>query len=241
MSVCLLVFMNSMAKDYAPVTLDRLNKYFPKIKSYLGVDSKEFAEEMKPYYKFDETIVYDAIARWPQKMIRILLEITEEYVFFVIDNNIFVDNFDNKELQRYIKYMVDNDIDQLRMIPSCVSIPSEENDIGIYENTSKSYVFSQQPAIWKKETLIEILDKFSHTDYRTIERESEKYCSQYKNYFVYSSKDFKERINNFSYACPIIHALSFRRWVNETPFYTYHLEIIALEYNIDLNKRGFIF
>ena len=67
-------------------------------------------------------------------MIRILLEITEDYVFFIIDNNIFVYNFDNKELQRYIKYMVDNDIDQLRMIPSCIYIPSEENDIGIYKN-----------------------------------------------------------------------------------------------------------
>lgn len=239
MSVCLLFFMNSIAKDYVPATLGRLNKYFPKIKSYLGINSQECAEEMKQYYEFDETIVYDVTLRWPEKIIKILSGISEDYVFFIIDNNIFVDYFHNKDLERYIKFMVDNDIDQLRMLPGCVSIPSQENDIGIYENKSNIYTFSMQPAIWKKQTLLHIIEKFSDSDYMTIELKCATYCGQYKNYFVYSSRDFKEKINNFSYACPIIHPLTAGKWVNNTPFYTQEVQKIALEYNLDLNKRGF--
>jgi hypothetical protein len=134
--------------------------------------------------------------------------------------------------------MVDNDIDQLRMLPSYFLSPSEENDIGIYEYKSKNYSFSHIPAIWKKESLLNIMNRFFDIDYREIELQAEYYCFDFKNYFVYSSRDFNERINNFSYACPIIHALTYGKWVNETPFYTKEIEKIALEYNIDLNKRG---
>jgi hypothetical protein len=241
MSISLLVFMNSSAKDYAPATLGRLDKYFPKIKSYLGINSQECAEEMEKYYIFDKTILYDVSMTWCQKMVKLLSEISEDYIFFVIDNNIFVDHFDQKDLQRYLKYMVDNNIDQLRMLPSCVSIPSEENNTGIYENKSKNFTFSVIPAIWKKESLLNIMNSFFNVDYRLIELECSNYCSNFKNYFVYSSRDFEKRINNFSYACPIIHALTFGKWVNETPFYQVKIEEIALEYNIDLIKRGLIY
>lgn len=241
MSISLLVFMNSSAKDYAPATLGRLDRYFPKIKSYLGINSQECAEEMEKYYRFDKTILYDVSITWCQKMVKLLSEISEDYIFFVIDNNIFVDNFSEEDLQRYLKYMVDNNIDQLRMLPSCISIPSEENDTGIYENKSNNYLFSVMPAIWKKESLLHIMNRFFNVDYREIELQAEYYCSNFKNYFVYSSRDFEERINNFSYACPIIHALTFGKWVNEKQFYTKEIEKIALEYNIDLNKRGLIY
>jgi hypothetical protein len=239
MQITLLLFINSLAKDYAPAMLGRLNKYFPKIKSYLGINSQECAEEIATYYTFDKTILYDNSLRWPQKMANILSKIEEDYVFFIIDNNIFIDNFSIEELERYLKYIKENNIDQLRMIPSSVSIPPEENDIGIYENKSTNYIFSVQPAIWKRKTLLHIMEKFSYVDYREIELECSNYCKQFKNYFVYSSRDFKERINNFSYACPIIHALTCGKWIINPDLYKKEIIILADEYTINLDKRGF--
>lgn len=59
MSICLLVFANSIASDYLPITLNRLTKYFPNITRYLGINSQDVANILAPYYHFDKTIIYN--------------------------------------------------------------------------------------------------------------------------------------------------------------------------------------
>ena len=135
MSVCLLVFASSRASDYLPITLDRLKQFFPKVKSYLGIDSRETGNTMNKYYNFDEIIIYSMNDTWSKKVHDILLRIKEDYIFFLIDNNIFVDIFTIDQLNYYINFMKDKQIDQLRMLPSEVSSGSIiRNNEGIYRN-----------------------------------------------------------------------------------------------------------
>ena len=240
MSVCLLVFANSRASDYLPITLDRLKQFFPKVKSYLGIDSHETVNTMNKYYNFDEIIIYSMNDTWSKKVHDILLRIKEDYIFFLIDNNIFVDIFTIDQLNYYINSMKDKQIDQLRMLPSEVSSDSIiKNNEGIYRNYNMKYSLSLQPAIWKKPTLDNILKKYISIDYRDFELTASNYTSQFNNYFIYTEKDFIKNEHNFSYGCPVFHALTYGKWVNESKLYIKFLEDIQNEYSINLNARGF--
>lgn len=241
MSVCLLVFASSRASDYLPITLDRLKQFFPKVRSYLGIDLYETGNTLNKYYNFDEIIIYDINDKWSKKVHDILLRIKEDYIFFLIDNNIFVDIFTIDQLNYYINLMKDKQIDQLRMLPSEVSSDIIiRNNEGIYRNYNMNYSFSVQPAIWNKMILENILKKYISIDYRDIELAASKYTSQFNNYFIYTNKDIENQ-HNFSYGCPVFHALTYGKWVNESNLYIKLLDDIKNEYNFDLNKRGFFF
>jgi hypothetical protein len=242
MSVCLLVFASSKASDYLPITLDRLKQFFPKVKSYLGIDSYETGNTMKQYYNFDDIITYNMNDKWSKKVHDLLLRIEEQYIFFLIDNNIFVDHFSEDNIKSYINLMQKYNIDQLRMLPSEVSSDIIiRNNEGIYKNHNINYSFSQQPAIWNKVTLENIIKKYITIDYRDFELTASKYASQFNNYFIYAEKDFIENQHNFSYGCPVFHALTYGKWVNESKLFIKLLDDIKNEYKIDLNKRGFFF
>jgi hypothetical protein len=239
MSISLLVFANSKASDYIPITLDRLKQFFPKIKSYLGIDS--YDNSIKQYYEFDDIIIYDINDTWSKKMYDILLKIKEEYIFLLIDNNIFVDHFTEDMLKSYIDIMQKYDIDQLRMIPSGIIKPtiSQKNEDNIYKICDTDYSISLQPAIWKNKTFYDIITKSIHIDYRDFEVYANKLNIKSNNYFIYTEKDFIKNEVNFSYGCPFFHALTYGKWVNASNLYIKLLDDIQNEYHIDLNKRGF--
>lgn len=241
MSVSLLVFGNSKAIDYLPITLDRLKQFFPKIKSYLGIDSYESADVLKQYYHFDNTIIYNINDTWSKKMVDIVSNIEEDYIFLLIDNNIFVDHFKSDILNSYIDLMQKYTIDQLRMLPSAIINPdiSQKNENNIYKICGTEYSISLQPAIWNKRALYDILMRSIHIDYRDIEVYVNKFHHDYTNYFIYTEKDFIFNEKNFSYGCPVFHALTGGKWCNVTDLYIKFLDDLSNEYKIDFNKRGF--
>jgi hypothetical protein len=240
MSICLLLFANSIAEDYLYITLDRLKKFFPKIKSYMGIDSSITLNKVNKFYTFDEIIIYNQSDTWTKKMNYILSFIKEDYVFLLIDNNIFVDIFSEEKLNLYINTIVKTNIDQLRMLPGGVTLPSISNKDNIYKNNESSYVFSVQPAIWKKSTLIDIMEKFLNVDYREIELTATPYAIKFNNYFIYTEKDIEYNEKNFSFGCPVIHALTFGKWVNESEFYKKCLDNIFKEYSVKTNRKFFL-
>ena len=80
MSICLLLFANSIAEDYLYITLDRLKKFFPKIKSYMGIDSSITLNKVNKFYTFDEIIIYNQSDTWTKKM---------NYILFVATRNTY--------------------------------------------------------------------------------------------------------------------------------------------------------
>ena len=243
MSICLLVFACSKASDYIPIMLDRLKQFFPSVKSYLGIDSYEIGNTMNQYYNFDEIFIYNINDKWSKKVYDILLKIKEDYIFFLIDNNIFVDHFTHDTLKSYIDIMQEYNIHQLRMIPSGVIKPniSQKNENNIYKIYGTNYSISLQPAIWNRYVLYDIVSRSINIDYRDFEVYANKLDMNYNNYFMYTEKDFIENEQNFSYGCPVFHALTYGKWVNESKLYIKLLDDIQNEYNIDLKKRGFFF
>ena len=241
MSACLLVFASSKASDYIPITLDRLKQFFPKVKSYLGIDSYETGITMKQYYDFDELVIYNMSDKWSKKLHDILSRIKEQYIFLLIDNNIFVDNFTDDTLESYINIMQTYNIDQLRMIPSGVIKPSisQKNEKNIYKICGTDYSISLQPAIWNKEALCDIVSKSINVDYRDFEVHANNLHMKYNNYFIYTEKDILLNEQNFSYGCPVFHALTYGKWVNDSALYVKFLNDIENEYTINLRIRGF--
>lgn len=242
MSVCLLVFASSKASDYMPVTLDRLKQFFPKVKSYLGIDSYEIGNTMQQYYTFDDIILYSMNDTWSKKMHDILLRIKESYIFFLIENNIFVEHFSHDDLKSYVNTMQEYNIDQLRMIAAGIIKPdiSQKNVNNIYKICGTDYSISLQPAIWNKNSLQGLISKSIGIDYRDFEVHANKIHMKYNNYFIYTDKDFLLNEHNFSYGCPVFHALTYGKWVNESALYIRFLYDIQNEYKIDLRIRGFL-
>jgi len=238
--VCLVVFANSTASDYLPITLDRLKKYFPTIKSYLGINSQNTATALKDYYHFDETIIYNGTDPYAKKMYDILIHVKEDYIFYLIDNNIFVDTFVKESLDGYVLEMVKQDIHQLRMLPSGITKPTQTKETNVYPIHHWDYIFSLQPTIWKKSVLQDIMIHYIHVDYREIELAVREYTKQYTSAFIYTEKDIEQNENNFSYGCPVIHALTYGKWINESAFYIKCVNDIQDEYGIRLEKRGFL-
>lgn len=240
MSICLLVFANSMAADYLHITLDRLKKYFPNIKRYLGINSQELANTLEPYYHFDETIIYNGSDTYAKKMYDILIQIKEDYVFYLIDNNIFIDTFAKESLDGYVQEMVKENIHQLRMLPGGITKPTLKTETNIYPIYHWDYIFSVQPTIWKKTVLQDIMTQYISIDYRNIELTVRDYTMRYTSAFIYTERDLEQNEKNFSYGCPVIHALTYGKWINESAFYAKCINDIQNEYGICLEKRGFL-
>ena len=101
----------------------------------------------------------------------------------------------------------------------------------------ESYTFSVQPSIWKKSVLSDITKKFINIDYREIELSATPYATKFNNYYIYTEKDFEKNEKNFSYGCPVIHALTYGKWVNETLFYDKCIKQIFKEYSLKNNRK----
>jgi len=229
-----------MASDYLPITLDRLKKYFPNIKRYLGINSEEVANTLQTHYHFDETIIYNGRDTYSKKMYDILIHVKEDYVFYLIDNNIFVDTFPKDSLDGYVQEMVKQNIHQLRMLPGGITKPTQKTETNIYPIHHWDYIFSVQPAIWKKSVLQDIMSHYIHVDYREIEMAAREYTKRYNSAFTYTEKDIEQNEKNFSYGCPVIHALTYGKWINESAFYTKCINDIRSEYGIRLENRSFL-
>jgi hypothetical protein len=229
-----------MASDYLPITLDRLKKYFPNIKRYLGINSQEVATTLQPYYDFDKTIIYNGTDPYAKKVHDILIHVNEDYVFYLIDNNIFVDTFAKESLEGYVQEMVKQDIHQLRMLPGGITKPTQKTETNIYPIHHWNYIFSGQPTIWKKTVLQDIMSQYIGVDYREIELAVRDYTRRYTSAFIYTEKDIEQNEMNFSYGCPVIHALTYGKWINESEFYKQCLIGIQTEYGIRLENRGFL-
>ena len=69
-----------------------------------------------------------------------------------------------------------------------------KNEIGdnlvlVEQNDINNYIYNVNPSIWKKNTLIKILENFPHKNYRTIEEiDVQNFAKNFKVFKMYSNK-----------------------------------------------------
>jgi len=151
------------------------------------------------------------------------------------------------KIENVIEIMKDNDIHQLRLSRNGVgSIQShkiihktnkypEENNIHFINDNC--FVYSVNPAIWKKNILIDIAKKHSNVPYPIYEVTVFDYTRQFNNCYYYAGEgNFTNGGEFLSSIYPFFKSTGSGKW---QIFHSMPFSIdFCREYNIDLNKRG---
>ncbi len=122
-------------------------------KIYIGTEKKECKN--KGVY----TLHSDPFVSWTRRMESILNQIDDEYIVFLLEDFFLNSKIDQNRIDQMINYMMKYNVDCVRLIPSpppCHTV-NKKMDLGLNEFGAPYYV-SAQPSIWKRESLVRLLD-----------------------------------------------------------------------------------
>ena len=241
--ITFLVYSHTDYDDVLNIYLHRHKKYFSEINVTICTNNKSYVTDKysKLFDNIDCVIQYDDTHAFGEKLHSVINQIKTKYIIFQQEINVFIDKVNVEKIIECLKFIEENNVDQLRLIVSGVNNPIF-NDKLIHKLES-GYIFSVYPGIWKTSTLLDITSKFNYKVYRDFEcEEVHKYVSQYNNYYMSNSKD--KYMNPWWFALwipeyyPICHVLTGGKWFNSTDLYKSLINDIFNEFNIDITKRG---
>lgn len=121
-------------------------------KSYIGTN------HMKCYENNVETILVGEDVSWADNVKKMLDRVEEEYVLIFLED-FFIDRLvDSNLVDKMLRHAIVNDLDCLRLEPSPAPARLYNRKLKVgHLRPQAPYYVSTQPAIWKKDTLREIL------------------------------------------------------------------------------------
>lgn len=233
-----LLISHESYKDVLDIHLNQFNKCVLETDLIICFNDKTYINNK--YNGKYNVIEYDDKLPYMERIHYILNKIDYEYVILVHDTNIPIGNPSDNIFDRTLSFMVNNNVDQVRMFVSGISTPIFNDSFNKIPNNS--YYFSVNVAIWKKASLSLISSLFRKHDYRCSEcTDIQNFVKKMKNYYISSEKDI--RLNGhghvISYNFPFCHTMSHGRWtINPHCEQTNYIMMLLKEYNIDINIRG---
>jgi hypothetical protein len=154
------------------------------------------------------------------------------------EKNILTGPVNENIFKQVFNVIIEANIDQLRLMVSGIPYPIFDN--AIIHKITEGYFMSIVPAIWKVQSLLDILTKYNTLSYKEFELEPvQNETKKLNNYYISTSRDalfLKEGVS-LSFIFPVIHVTHRGRWWytnNHKPF----IDRFIKEFNIDINKRG---
>lgn len=155
---------------------------------------------------FDTIVFYDDVLPYASRLVSSLKAISDEYILFTHENDIFF-GYDETIISQLVQAMEINNIDRIDLqsnggyrlegnrfieinrevavedwnIVEIHHIQNEKMYIGKH-NAKGTYVYNVQPSIWKRTSLIDLMEKSKHSTYRSIEYDVEDLCMNYNIY-----------------------------------------------------------
>jgi hypothetical protein len=165
------------------------------------------------YSKYKDVFFYDDSKLYPQRLSQCLNQINYEYILFFHDIDLIL-SVNNELIDKLTDFLSHHKYDRIDLAyaqkcesPVIYQCPINKNvtewvttenftdndDLYLIKQTNPSnFIYNVNPSIWKRKTLIEIVDSFPSKTYRTIEDfEVQVFCEKY-NIFKIHSKDKKE-------------------------------------------------
>jgi len=151
------------------------------------------------YNKFDKVIFYDEKLTYGQKLLSCLVQIDYDYFILIHDNDILINN-DNNKMIWFLNFLRKNDFDR---VDFQLAYDFDEthiiNNDDLYliqssniDTRAKGYIYNVNPSMWKRTSLMEIMEKFNYKDYRTIEAdEVQEFCLKFNIFKLYSRKKYR--------------------------------------------------
>lgn len=153
------------------------------------------------YNNFEKVIFYDDSLTYGYRLLNTIKEVPYDYFIFIHDNDIAV-HVDVQKVRSMFNFLRENNYDRVdfQLAYDFDTIKGHEiTDDELYyikssntDTANKGYPYNVNPSIWKKETLIDIMEKFGFRDYRTIEHpETQNYAVNYNIFKLFSKKQLQ--------------------------------------------------
>jgi len=233
-NLALITWTNTEYSDIWPMYFGRLDKHLNYDKSYVFLNEKSdkapsrhiqlINNEDEPYYK---------------RFTDCLENVEEEYVLYMQEDHIFYEDCNHEELQRVFKYLKDTDYSNVRLIKSG-ELGGDLIDSNLFNIPDSSlYLFSQQSAIWKKDSLMRLMKFYLPRTYRDVEMYGSMAMKHLEMKACYYFNDEKKRgsLHFDSSIFPYVAtAVCKAKW--NLKQYPLVLSKALEEYNIDYSLRG---
>lgn len=166
------------------------------------------------YAKYDEVVFYDDRETYASRVLSCLEKIDYDYILFLHDIDIILktddimigslldflrdNNFDRVDLKytdkvnQSSKLIKMNNIQDISKWDEVTFNEIEKKNTLPYlveQTDEKDYIYNVNPSIWKRVTFMDILNKFKHKNYRTIEEiDVQIYSKKFKIFKMFSNK-----------------------------------------------------
>lgn len=191
------IYSHSSFKDILNIQTDHV---FGKGRLTLFINENDVNLD-EIYSKYDKIVFYKDNLSYGHKLLSCLNQIDYEYFIFIHDNDILL-NVDNTKMLEFLTFLKTNNFDRVDFQLAYDFNRTNKDDIKddeLYlikssnvDTTANGYIFNVNPSMWKRETLITILNNFGHRDYRTIEHpEVQIFCLQFNIFKLFSKKPLK--------------------------------------------------
>ena len=152
------------------------------------------------YNNFKTVIFYDDSLTYGYRLLNSIKQLPYDYFILIHDNDIAI-HVDEIKVKSMFDFLRKNNYDRVDFQLAYDFDGDNRNNIDDNElyyikssNTdtaNKGYPYNVNPSIWKKDTLIDILNNFGFRDYRTIEHpDTQNYAVKFNIFKLYSKRKY---------------------------------------------------
>jgi len=161
------------------------------------------------YSKYKTVIFYDDSKTYPQRLSECLNQINDEYILFLHDIDIVL-SLNQNTINNFYNFLKHHNYDRIdlkhtsdtntSMVYECEinkdyrdwvttkNLNDTNNLFLIKQNDPNKYIYNVNPSIWKRLTLLEIMETFPNKNYRTIEDiDVQEFTKKYSIFKIYSN------------------------------------------------------
>lgn len=192
-----IIYSHTDYLDVLEIQTDYLKSYENK---YLLINTNDIPLNISCNYK--GIIEYDDALTYPGRLLP-LKELDFEHILLIHDMDIVLYKDDSIIENIYNKIIEDN-IDRVDLQFDREHIDSDkifiDNYTDFYLNRQTiGYAYNVNPSIWKLSSLLDVMNKYHNSTYRTIENDAQQYCKD--NYSIYRPYDMNKSFNCGYYKC----------------------------------------
>ena len=145
--------------------------------------------------EYDNVIYYDESLPYAGRLLECLKQIKDDYFVLLHEFDILL-NVDNNILSKLITFTRNHNYDRIDLKHTHNVTNSSQVIMGVPFSLVKAsdprdYIYNVNPSIWKRDTYLEILERYKYANYREIECWVQEFCMKY-NIFKLHAPDWIE-------------------------------------------------
>ena len=220
--IVVVYFTNENNVELAEMSASYFKKYSKNLK--INIVSNRIPEgHVKKYDDidyFDAGVEFDSSGKhFGETMITYLNSINHDYILLLCDDYVLIDDIKQKDLRELIQYISCEDIDyfgfddissnssKIPKQPYKSSCKNKYSEHFILKNNDDEYLYSVQPSIWKRKSLLKILSAgislhdLDHTiESLRVYKDIIALENSLKSHMTYLNKDIAKTIDYFIFA-----------------------------------------